>query len=115
MSFAGNYTFWGDTTKTAVALIDYGFVSLMSATTIEAVMSTLVRNLSGKLARSPKRRKEEEKFLLDYLMCSIRDAKLIAAYFPEIELVYSTLLILFWGGTYDSCDRISWRVLPTFP
>jgi hypothetical protein len=33
--------------KTAVVLIDCGFVSLMSATTIEVVMSTPVRNLNG--------------------------------------------------------------------
>ena len=97
-------------------LVDCVFIFLNTATTIAAVMRRLRRNSSGKRARSPKRRKEEEKFLLDDLMCSIRDAKLIAAYFPEIELVYSTLLILFGGGgTYDSCDRISWRVLPTFP
>ena len=33
--------------KTAVVLIDCGFVSLMSATTIEVVTSNLLRNLNG--------------------------------------------------------------------
>ena len=91
------------------------FDKIYLALTYNAVMRRLQRNSSGKRARSPKRRKEEEKFLLDDLMCSIRDAKLIAAYFPEIELVYSTLLVLLGRWTYDSCDRITWRVLPTFP
>ena len=41
--------------KTAVVLLDCGFVSLMSATTIEMVTSGLPRSLNGKRARSPKR------------------------------------------------------------
>lgn len=42
-------------------------------------------------------------------------AAFLVANFLEIELRNLTLLILLGGGTYDSCDRISWRVLPTWP
>ena len=59
--------------------------------------------------------KGKRDILIKNLMYSIQNAKLIAAYFPEIELVYSTLLVLLGRGAYDSCDRITWRVLPTFP
>ena len=40
--------------KAAAVVSGSGFVALVSATTIEAVMRTLGRNLSGKRARSPK-------------------------------------------------------------
>ena len=42
------------TKKAAVVGLGCGFVTMMSATTIEAVMRTLGRNLSGKRALSPK-------------------------------------------------------------
>jgi hypothetical protein len=43
--------------KNAVVGFDSVFVYLDSATTIEAVMRTQGRNLSGKRARSPKEKK----------------------------------------------------------
>ena len=53
-------THFGDTTKTAVVLFDCVFVFLNTATTIAAVMRTLGRNLSGKRARSPPKKRSRE-------------------------------------------------------